>query len=150
MTYIEGQGSMFDAPVQALVNTVNCVGVMGGGLAKIFATKFPLMELDYISYCQEGLLTPGIMHSYYSNIGSQQWIINFPTKDDWRNPSQLEYVEVGMQDLVSFVARHGIESIAIPALGCGLGGLDWDDVKPVILKYIKFLTYVDWFVYDPK
>lgn len=150
MTIYKGTGSMFDAGADGLVNAVNCVGVMGGGLAKVFADKWPRMNADYITYCNEGLLTPGNIHSYFSNLESQEVILNFPTKDDYRDPSELEYIEKGMPSLMNVAITLGLTKVAIPALGCGLGGLDWKDVYPIIERYIEMVPGIDWIVYDPK
>jgi len=143
-------GNMFESGAEALVNTVNCVGHMGGGLAKVFADKFPLMNEDYENYCEAGILRPGFLHTYYSNIGFNSWIINFPTKDDWRDPSEYEYIIAGLQALIPFVRKMRIQSVAIPALGCGLGGLDWKVVQAYIKLHTAKLPDVNWILYPPK
>lgn len=151
ITYSDG--SIFDCGATAIVNAVNCVGVMGAGLAKAFADKFPLMDLDYIEQCKLGLLEPGKVHTYYSNLDPDApLIINFPTKDDWRNPSQLDYIEFGMEALVDLVRRFRIGSIGIPALGCGLGGLNWDDVRSIIERHASnyVVDWVNWIIFPPQ
>lgn len=152
--------SIFDSDADAIVNAVNCVGAMGAGLAKAFAVKFPLMEKDYKAYCEEKLLAPGSLHTYYSNIGLDPMIINFPTKDDWRNPSNLVFIDSGMEALTNLVFKFKLKRVAIPALGCGLGGLQWTDVHETIRYWIKIAeadwSYqdinfkVDWILYPPQ
>lgn len=150
MTYLKSNGNIFTTDVEAIVNPVNCVGVMGAGLAKAFAEKFPLMELDYMEYCKTGILRPGDIHTYYSNLRYFRWIINFPTKDDWRHPSELAYIDRGMISLTNFVERLRIKSVGIPALGCGLGGLDWKDVQRVVSYHVGRLPNVDWYIFEPQ
>jgi O-acetyl-ADP-ribose deacetylase (regulator of RNase III) len=147
---IESQGSIFDCGAQALVNPVNCVGVMGGGLAKAFAIEFPDMEEDYIRCCTKGLLEPGSLHTYYSNLRNQPMVINFPTKDDWIHPSEYEYITSGMKALITLVEKFTIRSVAIPALGCGLGGLRWDRVKSIIDLNISVCSETKWIVFPPR
>jgi O-acetyl-ADP-ribose deacetylase (regulator of RNase III) len=127
------KGSMFDANVDALVNPVNCVGVMGGGLALQFKIKYPRMYSDYREACQRGRITTGQIHAWY-DPQSNKTVINFPTKDHWRDPSELDYISMGLAALRERLTTDlcVIKSIAIPALGCGLGGLHWGDVKPLI------------------
>jgi len=137
---------IFDSDCQAIVNTINCVGVMGGGLAKQFRLRYPDMNRDYQNACSRGLVRIGQMWNWYSSEDNR-WIINFPTKLDWRHPSKLSYVVEGLVDL-----RKSVEdlktSVAIPPLGCGLGGLDWLFVEPLITGTLKDLsTRVD--IYPP-
>lgn len=146
---IEKSGNLFDAPVEALVNAVNCEGVMGKGLALTFKNRFPEMFTSYAETCRKGDLRPGELHCFQSP--GKPWVINFPTKDRWRNPSRLEYIESALPRLVAFVQHHGIRSIAIPALGCGLGGLKWDDVKPRIEAAFRPIEgSVDVWLFGPK
>jgi O-acetyl-ADP-ribose deacetylase (regulator of RNase III) len=123
--------SIFESEAQALVNPVNCVGVMGRGLAKDFATIYPEMVQSYISVCRKGF-NPGEVHTWKAESG--KYIINFPTKVHWRDPSKLEYIIKGLEGLLETCKKMNIHSIAIPALGCGLGQLDWPTVKDLILK----------------
>lgn len=150
---LQGNGSILDAdqPVEAIVNPVNCVGVMGGGLARAFAKQFPLMENDYKAHCHNGTLRPGRMHVYAPNyVESYKFILNLPTKDHWRDPSKIEYVQKGLIALLSHVTLLRIKSVAIPALGCGLGGLDWDEVKPLIIHNVSLYDDVMWYIFDPQ
>lgn len=144
-----GKGSIFDSGADAIVNAVNCVGVMGGGLAKAFKDRFPHMNEQYEVKCKLGLLKPGQLDIYIIN-STPKYIINFPTKDDWRNPSLLDYIYQGRAELLFTAWKWKMNSIAIPALGCGLGGLSWDEVKPVLLAMDKACPDVNWIIYDPQ
>lgn len=124
------QGDLFAADVQALVNAVNCRGVMGAGLALQFKHRFPAYFEDYRRACAEGRVTPGAVHVF--RLPDAHWILSVPTKRHWRSRSRLQDVRSGVTALVAAIDAHGIESIAIPALGCGLGGLDWEVVRPII------------------
>ncbi len=128
MSYEYRQGDIFQSECEALVNAVNCIGIMGAGLAYAFKKKFPKMHVDYIQYCKDGKLRPGSMHVWSNPDGGPKYIINFPTKDDL-SPSKLEYVTSGLSNLKEAIKINQIKSIALPALGCGLGGLPWGVVK---------------------
>lgn len=143
-------GSIFDCGATAIVNAVNCVGVMGAGLAKAFADRYPLMEKDYIEYCNNGLLRPGKIHTYYSSLGNDPIIVNLPTKDNWINPSKYTYIDNGMEKLASFVANFKLHSVAVPALGCGLGGLEWGSVKLGIEYWAETVPDTHWIVFPPQ
>ena len=131
MTIEAGHGDLFAANVDALVNPVNTAGVMGKGLALQFKKAFPDVFADYARACKHGEVELGRMHVVQRST-SPLFVINFPTKKHWRQPSKLEYIESGLDDLVAQVRRLEIRSIAVPPLGCGLGGLDWREVKPRI------------------
>ncbi|MDR7307592.1 macro domain-containing protein [Rhodoferax saidenbachensis] len=119
--------------VDAIVNTVNCVGVMGKGIALQFKNKWPDNFTQYQAACKAGKVRPGTMHVYDAGAYAQpHFVINFPTKDHWRGNSKLSFIEDGLKDLIAQVQKLGIRSIAIPPLGCGNGGLNWADVKPMI------------------
>ena len=128
------KGNLLEAPVEALVNTVNTQGIMGKGIALQFKQAFPEMFRDYEKACKAGQVRLGKMHVYDRGglTGGPRWIINFPTKNHWRQRSRLADIEAGLEDLVATVRRLGIRSIAVPPLGCGNGGLDWADVRPRI------------------
>lgn len=132
--YIEG--NIFNSPAQVIVNTVNTVGVMGKGLALSFKKRYPHMFESYKHACDKHLLTIGKLMLYYA---PDHWILMFPTKENWRNPSKLEYLEAGLNKFVNTYAEKGITSIAFPKLGCGNGELSWSDVKPLMEKYLKQL-----------
>ena len=128
-------GNIFNAETQALVNPVNTVGVMGAGLAKQFKERFPENYELYRKACFTKELTVGKVYATKSNIGSGPWIVNFPTKKDWRNPSEFEWVAQGLADLRIWTDQQHIQSIAVPPLGCGLGGLPWGPVLHEIEKH---------------
>ena len=126
-------GNLLDAKVDALVNTVNTAGVMGKGLALQFKKAFPANCQAYEVAAKDGAIEIGKMFVFESGgIVLPRYVVNFPTKKHWRSPSRLEYIELGLRDLVKFIQERRIRSIAIPPLGAGLGGLAWRDVRPLI------------------
>ena len=131
---IEAGGSnLLTADVDALINTVNTVGVMGKGIALQFKRAYPANFKAYKAACDRGEVRLGQMFVFDTHIkGPRRFIINFPTKQHWKSASRLRDIEEGLQDLVRVVTNLGISSVAIPALGCGNGGLDWDAVRPLI------------------
>jgi O-acetyl-ADP-ribose deacetylase (regulator of RNase III) len=126
-------GDIFASQAQTLVNPVNCHGVMGAGLAREFARRDPTMFAEYRALCASGQLRPGVPQVY---TGAVPWVLNFPTKDHWRSPSRLTYIERGLACFADHYAAWGITSIAFPRLGCGLGGLDWAAVEPVMRRWL--------------
>jgi O-acetyl-ADP-ribose deacetylase (regulator of RNase III) len=134
LTYL--RTSIFDSPAQTLVNTVNTMGVMGKGIAKEFKARHPRMFRDYKELCDHHQLKVGVLHLWR---GSKPWVLNFPTKTTWRQPSKIEYVEAGLQKFRSSYERMGITSASFPPLGCGNGNLDWHDVRPLMERYLKAL-----------
>lgn len=144
------QGNLLLADVDALINTVNCVGVMGKGLALQFKQAFPDNFKAYAQACAAGGVQAGRMHIHDNGgLVNPRWIINFPTKRHWRDGSRLEDVASGLAALVADVQRLGIQSIAIPPLGCGLGGLDWAVVQPMIECAFETLPDVAVHLYTP-
>ncbi len=139
--YIEGD--IFDSPAQVIVNTVNTVGVMGKGLALSFKKRYPDMFESYKKVCEKHQLTIGKLMLYQE---ADHWILLFPTKENWRNPSKLEYIEKGLMKFVSTYAEKHITSIAFPKLGCGNGELDWDLVRPLMERYLRPLP-IDVYIY---
>lgn len=127
---------IFSLDVQALVNPVNCVGVMGKGLAKAFKERFPENFKLYQQACSTGQMQIGKLLV----TGSQPLIINLPTKQHWRSKSKLEDVAQGIKSLVVCLEKQHITSVAIPKLGCGLGGLDYDEVLPVLKQHLEPLA----------
>ncbi len=143
------RGDLLDADVEALVNAVNCVGVMGKGLAAQFKTRFPAVFRDYVRACKAGDVRPGRMHVVETGSSAPRFVINFPTKRHWRESSRLEDIESGLQALGDEVKARRIRSIAVPALGCGLGGLAWDDVAPRIERTFAALKNVRALLFEP-
>lgn len=125
--------SLLESSAQTLVNTVNCVGVMGKGLAQAFKQREPQMFMGYKRLCDDHLLEPGKLWLWRS---SRSWVLNFPTKIHWRDPSRLEWIEAGLEKFVSAYEEQGITEISFPKLGCGNGNLDWDEVRPVMESYL--------------
>lgn len=120
-------GDLLHDDAEALVNTVNCVGVMGKGLAAQFKAAYPEMYLDYVRACNQGWLSIGELHRWVTP--DDRYIINLPTKRHWRQPSSVDDVAKGILALRDLLVAYRIESVAIPPLGCGLGGLDWRVVR---------------------
>lgn len=144
------QGDVLAAEAEALVNTVNCVGVMGRGVALQFRNAYPENYAAYVVACKRGEVQPGRMFvTETGQLQSPRYIINFPTKRHWRGKSRLEDIRAGLVALVAEVERRGIHSIAIPPLGAGLGGLDWQDVRPLIEAALGALPQVRTLVYEP-
>ncbi|AXE28300.1 Appr-1-p processing protein (plasmid) [Streptomyces globosus] len=147
---VYAEGNLLTAEVDALVNTVNTVGVMGKGIALQFKRAYPDNFHAYAEACAAGEVHPGRMHVHARNtLTAPRYIINFPTKRHWRSPSRLEDVEQGLQDLRKVIVDLEIESIAVPPLGCGNGGLPWDQVHPLILAALADLPDVEVRVYAP-
>lgn len=148
MEYVKG--NLLDASTQALVNTVNTVGVMGKGIALQFKEAFPLNYKEYVASCKREELRPGkLLVVKEPTMHGEQIIINFPTKTEWYLKSKYEYIESGLKELVKVIADYKIESIAIPPLGCGNGGLKWDKVKPMMEEYLGNLPSVNIQIYEP-
>ncbi|HNW82475.1 MAG TPA: macro domain-containing protein [bacterium] len=144
------QGDIFTANTEAIVNTVNCVGVMGRGIALQFKKKFPENFKEYESACNREEVVPGKMFVYETGaLFNPRIIINFPTKRHWRGESKIEDIENGLIDLVRIIKEKNIKSIALPPLGCGLGGLDWNKVKVLIAKHLSILNDVEVLVFEP-
>ncbi|WP_019377556.1 type II toxin-antitoxin system antitoxin DNA ADP-ribosyl glycohydrolase DarG [Virgibacillus halodenitrificans] len=140
-------GDLLKSSAEALVNTVNCEGYMGKGIAYQFKLKFPENNKDYVKACETGELQIGKLH-YYKEDGKT--VVNFPTKNKWRAKSKMEYVEKGLDELVPLIERLGIQSIAIPPLGSGNGGLVWSEVKKRIEEKLEAVDEkVQIFIYEP-
>jgi O-acetyl-ADP-ribose deacetylase (regulator of RNase III) len=144
------QGDILKADVEALVNAVNCVGVMGRGIALQFKNTFPENFEAYKIACDNGALRPGVMFVFeLTNRDRPRYIINFPTKRHWKEKSRLEDIDLGLKALVLEIRAHGIRSLAIPALGCGLGGLAWSAIRPKIEAAFADLPEVRTVIYEP-
>lgn len=128
------QGNVFTAPADILVNPVNCVGVMGAGLALAFKQSYPAMFRAFQRACSAGDVRPGHLHVWHS-----PWIINFPTKRHWRDPSRYEDIAAGLDALQTYLTPLGKVTVALPALGCGRGGLDWTHVRGLIQTKLQDL-----------
>ncbi len=150
MTVKVKSGNLLKENVEAIVNTVNCVGVMGKGIALQFKQRWPRNFKAYEAACKREEIKPGKMFIYdMGEWATPRFIINFPTKTHWRGDSRIEYIEAGLRDLVSQVERLNIKSIALPPLGCGNGGLDWEDVKRLILAAFKAHLDVQVNLFEP-
>lgn len=143
-------GDILQSGAEALVNTVNTVGVMGKGIALQFKEAFPANFKAYIQACKDNKLKPGELLAVRDTnlIYGNKLIINFPTKVHWRHPSKYEYIEQGLIALRKLIKNENIKSIAIPPLGCGNGGLDWDKVKPMMEKHLESLPSKI-FIFEP-
>ncbi|MFJ1733221.1 macro domain-containing protein [Streptomyces sp. NPDC088254] len=151
----EKHGDLLDDDADALVNTVNCVGVMGNGIALAFKRRWPAMYASYQEHCRRGLFRPGSVRSWQAGPAGQQntapLIVNVATKDHWRDPSRIEWIDQALQSLVQLVRDERLRSIAVPPLGCGNGGLDWNDVRPRIHRVLgTTLSNVDVRLYTPE
>jgi O-acetyl-ADP-ribose deacetylase (regulator of RNase III) len=140
------KGNMFARPVDARVNTVNCVGVMGAGVALAFKKRYPDMFREYQLECMANRVVPGRLHVWKGRDG--EWVINLPTKRDWQDPSRYEDIASGLEALRSYLSGQGAISVALPALGCGHGGLDWSRVSAMIKEALSGLD-AHIFVYEP-
>lgn len=144
ITYVTG--NLMESPAVALVNTVNTVGVMGKGIALQFKKAFPHNFAVYGEACKNGELTIGKILAVIDRdlLLGEKLILNFPTKTDWRLPSEYEYIERGLVALRDYVINHQVKSLAIPPLGCLNGGLDWQKVKPMIADAMEGIELPIW------
>jgi O-acetyl-ADP-ribose deacetylase (regulator of RNase III) len=143
-------GDLLQADAEALVNAVNCVGVMGKGIARQFKRLYPENCRAYATACARGEVTVGTMFvTETGQLDGARYVINFPTKRHWREPSQLSYIDAGLVDLVRVLRDEGIRSVAVPALGVGNGGLDWASVEPRLLQALQQLPDVHVIIYPP-
>jgi O-acetyl-ADP-ribose deacetylase (regulator of RNase III) len=153
MTIEYKSGDMFDEPSEAIVNTVNCVGVMGKGVALEFKRRWPDNYRAYKRLCDAKKLSPGTMFIFQTGDllqdNDRKFLINFPTKLHWKAKSKIEYVEHGLDDLAYQVRKLGIKSLVLPPLGCGNGGLDWNEVRPLIEDKLSSLEDVKISVFAP-
>ncbi|HEC42737.1 MAG TPA: phosphatase [Bacteroides sp.] len=143
-------GNILSSDNQALVNTVNTVGVMGKGIALSFKNAFPIVDYEYQKAIKEGEIKVGRVQVIKTNLITPEYIINFPTKKHWRQPSKLGYIDSGLQDLVKAIQEYKINSISIPPLGCGNGKLPWQRVKPLMECYLEPLSMdVEILIFEP-
>jgi O-acetyl-ADP-ribose deacetylase (regulator of RNase III) len=144
------KGNLLEANVEALVNTVNTVGVMGKGIALMFKERFPKNYREYVAASKIGAIQIRKMFISATNeLSGPKWVINFPTKKHWRYPTKIEWVREGLVALSEVIQEKQISSIAVPPLGCGNGGLNWSDVRPLVEEYLGDLTDVEIIVYEP-
>ena len=145
------EGNILEADTQALVNTVNCVGVMGKGIALQFKKAFPAYFKDYERAVNRGEVRPGRLHVYRTGaLQGPQYIISFPTKEHWRAKSKLEHIESGLVALRATIRELSIRTVAVPPLGCGSGGLMWSSVMPRIAEALGEIADADVLVYEPR
>ena len=142
-------GDIFTSRCHAIVNPVNCVGVMGAGLALQFKRRFPDNFASYADACRAGTIAPGRMHVFDTGAEHPRFIVNFPTKRHWRDASRLDDIAQGMDALNAAISEHRIRSIAIPPLGSGLGGLAWDEVRPLIANRLTHRDDLEVIVFEP-
>lgn len=147
------RGNLFEAEVEALVNTVNTVGVMGKGIALQFSRQYPEIMPLYQAACQDGTLRIGTVQTIklpvLSGMSGPRYVINFPTKQHWKGNSKIEFIESGLKALRAEIEKLGLTSIAVPPLGCGLGGLHWGDVGRHIVEALGDLADVRVLVFEP-
>ena len=140
------KGNIFNSKCQTLVNTVNCQGVMGKGIALEFSYRFPDMVKKYKKLCEENKITIGRLWVYKAK---DIWVLNFPTKNDWKQPSKLEYLDKGLKNFVTNYKKEGIKSIAFPQLGSGNGELAWQEVSKLMESYLSGLGIpIEFYIYD--
>ena len=147
------RGNLLEANAEALVNTVNTVGVMGKGIALQFCKSFPEILPSYKDACQSGELVVGTVQvielPLLAGMKGPKYVVNFPTKEHWRGNSKIEFIQLGLQSLRREIETRQIKSIAIPPLGCGLGGLNWSDVRYEIETALSTVADVQIIVYEP-
>lgn len=147
---VPSQGNLLVDDADVLVNTVNCVGVMGKGLALQFKKAWPAMYKDYRAACGRGEVVLGRMHLWQTGrMHGPRFVVNFPTKQHWRSRSRLEDIRTGLQDLRRLLVELGVRSVAVPPLGAGLGGLDWADVRPLIVEALGDLEGIEVRLWEP-
>jgi len=144
ITYLEG--TVFNAPVKTYVNTVNCAGIMGAGIALEFKLRYPEMFQDYVAKCKSKKMKVGTprIYEYSENV----WIMNFPTKGHWRYPSKIAWIEQGLKYFAENYKKRNIGSIAFPKLGTNNGGLEWKEVKVLMEKYLSDLEGIGGKTYE--
>ena len=144
------QGNLLEADVEALVNTVNTVGIMGRGIALMFKERFPENFKAYEKACKDQEIRIGKMFvTENREFWGPKWVVNFPTKTHWRVKTRLEWIEEGLEDLIRVIREKNINSIAVPPLGCGNGGLDWSDVRPIVVAALDNVEGLNAVVYEP-
>lgn len=144
------EGNILESNAEAVVNTVNTVGIMGKGIALQFKRAFPSMFEAYEQACERGEVELGKMHTFdRGSLFNPRYVINFPTKKHWKGKSKIEDIESGLRDLIRQVKALNVQSVSVPPLGCGHGGLNWADVKPLIIEAFEELPDVRVLIYQP-
>lgn len=142
-------GNIFNTKAQTIVNTVNCVGVMGKGIALVFKLRYPLMFDIYRQHCAAHLIAIGKLW-LYKGVNNAPWVLNFPTKTHWKLPSEYDYIRAGLQKFIESYKEKGITSVAFPLLGASNGGLDKDVIMDIMISYLKECDIpVEIYLYDP-
>lgn len=147
------EGNVFSSGAEAVVIPVNCVGVMGAGLALQARKRFAGLSASYQQCCREGVLTAGTVFTWRAPTARKdgfQWVFCFPTKLDWRDPSHLQLVAQGLAPLRAAIQTTQTTSVAVPALGCGLGGLEWDSVEPLMVQALQRIPGTKVLIYRPR
>lgn len=142
-------GNIFNTKCQTVVNTVNCVGVMGKGIAQVYKLRYPSMFEEYKEHCKNKLIKPGVLW-LFNKQENAPWILNFPTKVHWKYPSKIEWIKSGLEKFVETYEKKGITSIAFPLLGTHNGGLDTQTIKSLMDEYLgKCSIDIEIYDYDP-
>lgn len=149
MTVILTSGDIFDSKTDAYVNAVNCVGVMGAGIARQFKVRYPRMNEDYVGACSRGEVRIGNLHVFDTLDIFPRYIINFPTKYHWKEMSRIESIEFGLEDLKRIMREYDIQTASMPALGAGLGGLLWEPVKKKVIEHFENEKDVKILLFEP-
>jgi O-acetyl-ADP-ribose deacetylase (regulator of RNase III) len=157
MSIFYKKGNLFESNAEAIVNTVNCVGIMGKGVALEFKKRWPDNYAEYKKLCQEKKIRPGHVFVFDTcddlfkeeNV-PHRYLINFPTKDHWRSKSKFSYIDDGLDDFIIQLQKLNIKTVALPPLGCGNGGLDWTEVKMLLEEKLSFVDDIDFYIYGPK
>lgn len=146
------EGNMFSTQCSTVVNTVNCIGVMGAGVALEFKHRYPDMFDQYVKLCRQGQIDIGKLWLYKPQNKNRRWVLNFPTKFDWKHPSKIEYLERGLEKFLSTYREKGIESIAWPLLGASNGGIDPSVSRDIMIDYLSEASdiQIEIYQYSPK
>ena len=148
LTIMDSGDNIFNSRTETLVNTVNCVGIMGKGLAKEFKKHFPEMYEEYRIRCTNNEIKPGHPYIWKNTTGGKS-VLNFPTKEHWKGNSRVEWIESGLKIFTDNYHNWEIVSIAFPALGCTNGGLDWESIEPLMLHHLQKLRDITIEIYPP-
>lgn len=143
MLHIEPNKTVFDVSAQTIVNTVNCDGFMGKGLALEVKRRFPSVFAKYQMLCNKGQMKIGKLQLVKAH---DQWVLNFPTKNHWRGKSRMSFLEAGLKNFKATYRRRGITSVAFPPLGCGSGGLHWKEVEPLMRDYLERISDLEIYI----